>query len=136
MATGDGTEPVGLDEVVYRRIPVSTGWYSPSTGLSPRAFRPRVDDVDGLSLTRSKYASAEDAARGSGTSGYYIAVLPVARLVLAGLSVVPRPLPENKGHVEMPELTYGNRKSDRSLEIMTALAQTVTSEVLGPFVSE
>lgn len=135
METGDGTEPVGLDEFLYRRIPVSTGWYSPMAGLSPRAFRPREDDATGLSLTRSQYASPEEAARGSGAAGYYVAVLPVARLVDAGLSAVPRPLPDNKGHVEITELNYGNRKSARSLEIMTALAQTVTSEVVGPFIS-
>ncbi|MGH7140101.1 MAG: hypothetical protein ACREHD_30550 [Pirellulales bacterium] len=106
---GDGTEPVGRDEFLYRRIPASTGWYSP-TGLSPRTFTPRPEDVTGLSLVRSKYISVEDAARGSGKGGYHIAVLPVTKLLDAGLKVVPRPLPDNPGHVELADLTYANRQ--------------------------
>lgn len=129
---GDGTEPVGRDEFLYRRIPASTGWYSP-TGLSPRAFAPRPDDVTGLSLVRSKYISIEEAARGSGKSGYYVAVLAVAELLDAGLNVVSRPLPDNAGHVELADLTYSNRKSDASLALITALAQTFTKDVKGPF---
>lgn len=130
---GDGTEPVGRDELLYRRIPASTGWYSPAGGLSPRAFSPRPEDVTGLSFMRSKYVSVEEAARGSGTSGYYVAVLPADKLVDSGLNLVPRPLPRNPGHVELADLTYANRKSDASLGIMTALAQTLTAEVQGPF---
>ena len=133
MFTGDGTEPVGPEELLYRRIPAAAGWYSPAAGLSPRAFRPKEDDVSGLSLVRSKYASVEEAARGIGKNGYYIAVLPVPRLLDAGLTIMPRPLPDNLGHVDLADLTFANRKSDRSLEIMTALAQTLTSEVLGPY---
>lgn len=129
---GDGTEPVGREEFLYRRIPASTGWYSPS-GLSPRAFAPRPEDNTGLSLVRSKYVSLEEAALGSGKNGYYVAVLPVARLLDAGLNVVPRPLPDNPGHVELADLTYANRKSDASLALITALAQSLTTEVHGPF---
>ena len=129
---GDGTEPVGRDEFLYRRIPASTGWYSP-TGLSPRAFTPRPDDMTGLSLVRSKYVSVEEAACGSGKSGYYVAVLSVAGLLDAGLHIVPRPLPDNPGHVELADQTYANRKSDASLALITALAQMLTTEVQGPF---
>ncbi|HET6883905.1 MAG TPA: hypothetical protein VFI31_27370 [Pirellulales bacterium] len=133
MSIGDGTEPVDRDESLYRRIPASTGWYSASGGLSPRAFSPRPDDITGLSFARSKYLSVEQAARGSGKAGYYIAVLPVAKLLDAGLTVVPRPLPENPGHVELIDLTYANRKSDASLGIMTSLAEKLTTDVQGPF---
>ena len=133
MSMGDGTEPVGPDEYLYRRIPAGAGWYSPTGGLSPRAFNPRADDITGLSFVRSKYASVEQAARGSSKSGYYVAVLPVAKMLDVGLTIVPRPLPENIAHVELADLTFAHRKSDSSLEIMTALAQTLTSEVLGPF---
>jgi hypothetical protein len=126
------TEPVGRDEYLYRRIPASAGWYA-ATELSPRAFNPRADNLNGLSFSRSKYATAEQAAHGSGKSGYYVAVLPVDKMFNDGLTITPRPLPDNPGHVELSDLTYTNRKSDRSREIMTALAQTYTSQVMGPF---
>lgn len=53
-----------------------------------------------------------------------------------GLTITPRPLPDIPGHVELTDVTYANRKSDRSREIMTALAQTYTSQVLGPFYAD
>jgi hypothetical protein len=39
----DGTEPVADDELLYRRIPVSKGWYD-EKGLSAEAFGPRPDE--------------------------------------------------------------------------------------------
>ncbi len=52
----DGTEPIADDELLYRRIPVSTGWFDPSLAIfpSPLAFRPRDDDLTGLSLVRGE----------------------------------------------------------------------------------
>ena len=49
MLGDDGTEPVADDELLYRRIPVSTKWYTES-GLSPEAFDPRRDETTGISF--------------------------------------------------------------------------------------
>jgi hypothetical protein len=50
----DGTEPIADDELLYRRIPVSTGYYSPITNeINSQAFAPhKTEDVTGISLYR------------------------------------------------------------------------------------
>ena len=42
MADFDTVEPIDDGEILYRRIPVSTGWYQPDKQppLEPEAFRP------------------------------------------------------------------------------------------------
>lgn len=71
----DGTEAIGDDELLYRRVPASMGWYSPEMPLNSQALAPRRDDVTGLSVSRQKYKSIEAAAKGPSRHEYYVAVL-------------------------------------------------------------
>jgi hypothetical protein len=138
MISPDGTEPIDDDEFLYRRIPVSQNWYDPRVDSrpSPEAFKPTQYDDTGLSLSRSKYKSVEEAARGMEGKKYYVAVLRVGDLRAEGIPVEPRPKPGDPGHAEIPGLTYDNRKTDRAVEWKTLLAQTLCLHVEGPFPSE
>ena len=104
--------PISDDEILYRRIPASTGWYDPSRTpvLEPEAFRPNRNDNTGISLSRRKYSTVEQAARGQPGKSYYVALLRAAEICAAGMDVVPKPLPDDPGHAEIPELTFGESK--------------------------
>src|SRR5688572_14431574 len=97
MATGlgPGSEPVDAGELIYRRIPVSMDWYSPSAGLSPEAFDPRKDETTGISVSRDKYQTVEQAAAGPSKKGYWVAIFRAADLQRNGIRVEPRPTAEN-----------------------------------------
>jgi hypothetical protein len=82
----DGTEPVAEDELLYRRIPVSKGWYD-EKGLSPEAFYPRPDEESGISVSRAKYVSVEKAGQGKSKKGYWVAVLRAGDLRQHGIRV-------------------------------------------------
>lgn len=134
----DGTEPIGDDEVLYRRIPVSRGWYDPiiSDKPSPEAFGPRKEDTTGISLSRGDpYCTIEQLVGiGMSKSGYYVLVMKNAgELRRRGIRVEPRPVPENLGHVEFPDLNYLNRESPEAQSMMVLLANELSDHVLGPF---
>ena len=141
MAEPAGTEPIEDAELIYRRIPVSTGWYA-NGHLSPEAFDPHPQrDITGISVSRSKYKTLEGAAKGPGRRGYFVAVFRAQDLRQNGIDVVPRPIhsenpgsPEyDPGHAEIPALTAENRNSAAALEMKLALT-TLAIEVKGPFV--
>lgn len=121
-------------ELLYRRIPQSTGWYDPTIDSqpSPHAFKPRESDATGLSLFRAKFKTIEDAARGQLGKKYYVAVLRAGDLRARGIDIVQRP-PEDPAHCEIVNLTYANRKDDRSEEIKVVLAHELCLRVEGPF---
>ena len=130
---GSGTEPITDDEIVYRRVSVKSGWYTPekSPPLSPMAFNPRKDDTRGLSLVRAK--SAEDAAMSPRGQPCYVVALKAGDLRAHGIEIVPRPLPDNPGHAEIPVLTYDNRRTDVAKGLKLLLATKLCDDVLGPF---
>lgn len=132
MPVNDGTEPVADDEVLYRRIPVSMGWYS-SAGLSPEAFDPRKDEISGLSVYRAKYKTLEEVARGKSKQGYFVAVLRAGDLRRLGIDVEPKPELDDPGHAELPGLTCLNRLDPTSQEQKVLLAKS-SQEVCDPFV--
>jgi hypothetical protein len=111
MPAEPGSEPVAPDELLYRRVPLI--WYSPDTGLSPQAFDPhKINDTTGLSVSRAKYKTIDQAALGQPGKSYYVAVLRAVDLFQHGIQVVPRPnLPDDPGHAELPDLTAHNRKT-------------------------
>lgn len=135
MARCDGTEALGDACYIYRKIPVSTGWFEPNVAppLSPLAFKPRQGDDSGLSFDRARYRTIEEAAQGKSLQGYYVAVLRVGELRARNIDVVSRPVEGNPGHAEMPALTYANRKTDQAKELMVRLAHEFTLRVEGPF---
>jgi hypothetical protein len=132
----DGTEPIADDELLYRRIPVSQHWYDPIADPKPlpQAFRPRTDDVTGLSVDRGKpYNTPEEAAQGPSKAGYYVACLRVGDLRAHGIDVVPRPVAGIKGHAEIINLTAANRDSNEGRRLMELLAERLCLRVEGPF---
>lgn len=132
----DGSEPIADGELLYRRIPVSQRWYDPAADPKPllQAFRPRTDDVTGLSVVRGEpYNTPEQAAQGPSKSGYYVAALRVSDLRAHGIKVVPRPVVGITGHAEITNLTAANRDSDEAKRIMELLAERLCLRVEGPF---
>ena len=129
-------EPIEDDELLYRRIPVSMGWYAVDR-LSPQAFGPRKDETTGISVFRAKYRSIREAAAGKSKKGYYVAVLRVGDLRQRGIEVVPRPeLPDGQyelAHAELPDLNSATRTADATLERQRILAEELCLRVEGPF---
>jgi len=138
MSLSDEPGPVSDEEYLYRKIPVSTGWYDPDVSKkpSPRAFHPRKNDPTDLSVDRATYTTIERAARGQSKQGYYVAILRVSDLRAKGMDVVPKPLPENPGHAEILGLNSQTRGSDQAKEWEVLLAHELTLEVKGPFLPE
>ena len=137
MSLVGDTEPITDDELLYRRIPVSTRWYEPAISPRPqmKAFSPTAQDKTGLSLRRAKCVTIEEAARGREGKAYYVAVLNVGQIRAAGMSVISRPVDGQPGHVEIPELTYANHKTTGALESERLLAGELCLRVAGPFES-
>jgi len=132
---GDGSEPIDEDELLYRRVPASTGWYVPENGLAPEAFAPhKTEDRTGLSVSRARYKSLEAAAKGRPGKSYYVAVLRARDLFAKGIAVAPRPLPDDPAHAELPDLNSQNRKSDETVERQRLLVE-LCLRVEGPFLT-
>lgn len=132
MPEPDGTEPIGDDELLYRRVPESTGWWD-GRQLDRVAFNPRKHDTTGLSVSRAKYTTIEQAARGQQGKRYFIAVLRAGDLRSHGISVHPAPLPGDPGHAEITSLKYEKPKADWTLSQMMLLATALCLRVEGPF---
>lgn len=131
----NGTEPIADDELLYRRVPESPGWYDPATHVvNHQAFGPhKTNDASGLSVARAKYKSMEDAARGRPGKSYFVAVLRVGDLRQNDIKVVPRPKPNDPGHSELPDMNSDNRKADATLERQRLLSKKLCLRVEGPF---
>jgi hypothetical protein len=127
-------EMIDDGELLYRRIPESTGWYDPTVDPrpSPRAFNPREGDKTGLSLSRAKYKTLEEVAKGQPGKRYYVAVLKAGDLRATGIELVQTP-PEDPSHCEIGNLTYANRKENASQEIQKRLAHELCLRIEGPF---
>ena len=99
MRVDSGIEPIEDDELLYRRIPVSLRWYDPATDiLKSEAFGPhKTEDTTGISVSRAKYKSIQEAAIGKSKKGYYVVIIRAGDLRQRGIKVVPRPdLPDGK----------------------------------------
>ncbi len=134
-------EPSHLDdnETIFRRIPVSTDWYDADQNeVKPDAFRPKKYDLTGISVSRVRsevqpdFLDLQQIAQGRSSQGYYIVQLSVRTLRENRIDVVAKPLDDNPGHAELPQLTYENRKSKPSQEIMVLLAHKLVEHVHGP----
>jgi hypothetical protein len=131
-----GAEPIEDDEILFRRVPASMAWYDPESGiLQSEAFAPRKDDLTGLSVSCRRYKSVEDAARGRPGKQYFVAVLIAGGLRRNGIRIEPRPLPDDPGHSELPDLNYHHRKESRTLELQRILVELCQS-IEGPFPSQ
>lgn len=137
----DDLDSVADDELLYRRVSASAvpQQYDPAEGsLSDQAFAPhKIMDVTGLSISRAKFKSLEEAALGRPGKSYYVAVLRAGDLRQRGIEVVPRPeLPDRQfdpAHAELPDLNAANRKGTLTLERQRILAEELCLRVEGPF---
>lgn len=128
----DQGEPIEQDELLYRRFPLAASWYD-GINLSAEAFGPhRENDTSGLSVWRANYKSIEDAARGTGKYGFFIAVLRAGDLFTRQIKIVPKPYENEPGHAELPEITSYNRKEKSTLELKEKLKDLVL-RVEGPY---
>jgi len=134
MSACCGSEPIDDDEVLFRRFPED--WSEPGGAIHPShlAFSPSSRDVTGLSLSRAKYVTPEDAGRGPrADKKYYVAVLRAGDLRQKGIKVIPSPSKRNRGHCEIPILNYATRCDDHSKQMEVLLAGESCLQVLGPF---
>ncbi len=133
---GDGTEPILNNEILFRRVPVKTGWYDPEKHppLQQFAFRPTRHDITPLSVYRAKYKTPEQVAASPRPGArYYVAELRAGDLRAKGINVVPAPRPDDPGHAEITDLTFENKDTSRAIEIQKSLAEELCLRVLGPF---
>jgi hypothetical protein len=131
-------ETIADEELLYRRVPASTGWFDPATGiLQPAAFGPHKQrDLTGISVTRAKFKSIEQAAQGQPGKSYFVAVLCVGDLRKANFTVKPQPnVPGGYdiSHAELPDLNADNYKDTKTLERQRELAEKLCLRVGGPF---
>lgn len=127
-------QPIGDDEFLLRRIPVSQNWVTADVQtVDPLAFRPRESDVTGLSFGRLTYDDpAAEAAKGASGRRFFVALLSVRLIRKKKMEVVPRPLVDDPGHAEILDLTFANRRSDRARQLVQHLRECVI-EIQGPF---
>jgi len=110
-------EPVSLDEVVLRCI--WGEYYDPALPLPirDRAFAPRRDESDGISVFRLACVRlAEDVLTvfaESKRDSYGIAIVSVVDLAALGLSVALSPIADIKGHAVIPELNADRCRVDK-----------------------
>jgi len=136
----EGFEPIDDDEVLYRRVLEVHFDRTVRATPDPQAMRPIAQDVDGLSLKRARYWTAEQVSRGRPGKTYFVAHLragSVRSLLVATRTLTLRPddpdVPNSEhGHCVIPELVYATRGSDESESFQRLLASTV-HEVEGPF---
>jgi hypothetical protein len=135
MSAGPQPIPISDDEVLYRRIPKSTGWFQheQTPPVDPQAFRPTSADTTGLSLERARssanpeFKSLNDVAVGPSPHGYVVATLSVRDLRKNGVAIEPRTENAGPGHVELPHLRYDNRRDVKAKSLMNLLALLVLS---------
>lgn len=137
----DQHDPVSPDEYVFRRIPKDKHRYDPSLPepVTRVAFEPNEKDIDGISIFRALFVSAESvAAAGLGRNGYCIARLLVRDIIALGLTVISDPHDQLPGHSLIPELAFqrANAKETKpkSKEYQRALAKLAGKSIV--FISE
>ena len=115
------SDDVTVDEELLRRVP-PTWWPSQDAPSPVSAFRPRAPnrkrpgdqgDVDGLSVSRQIFTSAETASNHQGKRYHVVSLL--AKTIREGgvVSIVPKPLLNDLGHCVLPEINITDYESDK-----------------------
>ena len=134
----DGSEPVTPNEILYRRVPPKQVWFDPNEPfpISHYAFCPQKEDLDGISLSRGKYSSAEQAAASGRGAEYYIAEISADAIFGAGLTVIPDPKPNDPGHCLIRELNRpdydSSSKAKSAIQAKAAQLSDRCIRVAGP----
>ena len=106
MVTQD--DDIEVYEQLLRRIPNNPSFIDLTLRdpVQRAAFRPTNEDVDGISVYREMFISAEEIILvGTSRYGYFVARLPVEEILEEGLTIIPDPqtggLP---GHSLIPDI--------------------------------
>jgi hypothetical protein len=131
-----GTDPIGPDEVIFRRI--LEYHYKPKTGfLSKNAFKPRPADETGISVCRAKYLpepKAESAAHlGRAGMRFWVAEIRAKLLFDAGMGIEPDPDKSTIAHARIPILNSAIAGSDQTQKELIDKASRLPWTVHGPF---
>lgn len=132
MPSPEEYEPISDDEILYRRVPVSMKWVT-QEDVKPEAFRPREEDTTGLSVSRKKFLTVEQAAKGTSKQGYYVLELRAGDMRKSGIDVEPRPIEQTPGHSEIPSLAYQDPEPDDAMAQRMRLAKELVIKIHGPF---
>lgn len=132
----DENSPVSADEVVIRLI--WTDFYKPGlpVSVSAKAFLPRPNDPEGISVYRLACVSdAKDVLvvmAPEKRDKYWLALLPVAELTSIGLTVQPDKIDMIAGHAVIPEMnsTLAMHDSDACLELQKKIAIIAARNVI------
>jgi hypothetical protein len=100
--------PIDPTETILRRIPGKSDYYNANLDLPIMAiaFRPREDDVDGISLFRERLVSRATLSNSGRRPPYVVAGLIASDILALGLTINPTADDhEIPGHVVIPELS-------------------------------
>lgn len=131
-------DPVLSEEFILRRI--RPAWYASETEMiNVLAFLPTSSDVDGLSVTRKQFSSAEAESNSPSGKRYHVAELEVGAVRscrLEGidemLEVVGNRQENSRGHALIPQINVtrykskGREEKNRVKEWAAALVQIST----------
>ena len=122
------------EEFLLRRVPLAQATDGPAAAPLAVAFAPSDRDADGISLYRETMHSPEEVAamRTMSTNPIYIARIRVGDVREGGMTVRNCPLPDQAGHVVIPELNAGNRRSHEATGKKEYLARVAELPLLGP----
>lgn len=132
----DQQDPISPDEYVLRRIPKDKSRYNPSLPepVQRIAFEPSKWDVDGISVFRELFVSADALVKaGTNNNGYCVTRLSVSELIALGLTIVPDPRNEQPpGHAIIPELSISewNQNKTKCKEIQRKLAKLAGMNII------
>lgn len=135
---------VDRDERLYRRIPLrpKPPWVEPEDHVVRHfAFIPHKGrDVDGISLIREKYRSAEQACcpPSARHREYVVAMVRAGDLMDLGLTldVTPDDIDRELGtsaHISVREMNSARRKDSEVLDWARQIAEHCVRDVIGPF---
>lgn len=127
---------------LYRWVPHRPDWCSVQEQVvSRQTFEPSPSDETGISIVSADGLSAHDCAMiwaqerlkaGKKPDAVCIAEFSIETIRELELTIAPDPLPDNPGHMLIPELTTENRRKKGSKKIQRKLAKSCTI-VHGPF---
>jgi hypothetical protein len=133
--TLNGGEPIGQDEIVFRRVLVSQ-YIKSKDYLSPKAFNPRKVDTTGISLCRANFLGdpKPESAAALGPEGmdFWVVELSAKSLAEAGMRVHPEPSESDPGHACIPILNADSANSSET-KVLIEAASRLPRVVHGPF---
>ena len=134
----DESSPITSDELVIRLI--WSDFYRPDLTevIRERAFKPREEETDGISVFRSECLSDPRDALAvmspEKQAKYALALLPVAEILALGLTVQPAMIHRVPGHAAIPELTITALTNDsvKCKDLQRQLATIASRNVIPP----